>query len=245
MRNGSYGLYIPRATGGIVQRNLISGNGIGVYLAGAQDVTINANRIGTNMTGTTAIPNSGTAIWSYDAGTITITRNVIAHNAGAGVWITATNAGGNLLSENSIYNNGGLGIDLGTPGVTPNDPGDLDINGGNRLQNFAVLTQVRAAGASLIITGMLNSAANTPYRIEYFANAAAADCEGEQFLGFDTVTTDANGNAAISMTLTVTVAGDSNLSATATNLSTRDSSEFSACLPITYEGRIFLPMTLR
>ncbi|HTP09921.1 MAG TPA: CSLREA domain-containing protein, partial [Anaerolineae bacterium] len=45
---------------------------------------------------------------------------------------------GNTLSHNSLYNNGALGIDLGTDGVTANDAGDLDT-GPNNLQNFPVL----------------------------------------------------------------------------------------------------------
>lgn len=243
--NGTFGVHILQGNGSILQRNLISGNGIGIYLANTHGVTIADNRIGTNMTGTAAIPNNGAAIWSHDASNITITRNLIAHNAGAGVWITSSNATGNLLSENAIHDNGGLGIDLEAPGVTPNDPGDSDIDGGNRLQNFPVLGQVRASGSSVIISATLNSTANTQFRIEYFANAATADCEGAQFVGFDSVTTDANGDVAISTTLTAAVASDHNLSATATNLSTRDTSEFSACLPITYKGRVYLPLTRR
>ena len=34
--------------------------------------------------------------------------------------------GGNTMAENSIFANGGLGIDLEADGVIPNDPGDLD-----------------------------------------------------------------------------------------------------------------------
>ena len=49
----------------------------------------------------------------------------------------------NTFSNNLIYWNGGLGIDLAGDGVTPNDAGDVD-NGPNRLMNFPVLDSVKS-----------------------------------------------------------------------------------------------------
>lgn len=48
-------------------------------------------------------------------------QNVIQFNGGAGVEITSTTALQNEISGNRIYDNGGLGIDLGPSGVTTND----------------------------------------------------------------------------------------------------------------------------
>ena len=50
--------------------------------------------------------------------------NVIAFNGGPGIAIAAGLA--HRISSNSIHSNGGLGIDLGNNGVTPNDAGDGD-----------------------------------------------------------------------------------------------------------------------
>ena len=62
--------------------------------------------------------------------------NTIAFNGGAGIRVTGS---GNVsIGRNSIHSNTGLGIDLGSLGVTPNDvgpPHDTDV-GPNGLQNF-------------------------------------------------------------------------------------------------------------
>ena len=63
---------------------------------------------------------------------------------------------------NSIHLNDGLGIDLGTAGVTPNDgPGDAD-NGANGLQNFPVISSVAAERRQRPGGGSLKSAGSRP-----------------------------------------------------------------------------------
>ena len=67
-----------------------------------------------------------------------IIGNVISDNAADGVRIVGGVS--NEISQNSIENNGELGIDLGANGVTPPDGlGDPDT-GANNLQNQPVLT---------------------------------------------------------------------------------------------------------
>ena len=66
----------------------------------------------------------------------------------------------NLISQNSIYNNGKIGIDLHTgaenkwlgtvPYVTPNDPGDGD-GGANLGQNFPRLSLAQVNGAAWML----------------------------------------------------------------------------------------------
>ena len=59
---------------------------------------------------------------------------------------------GNGILTNSIYENAGLGIDLGPEGATPNDPADADV-GGNNLQNAPVITGLRVVGGDRTIPG--------------------------------------------------------------------------------------------
>src|SRR5262249_51997187 len=95
--------------------------------------------------------------------------NVISFNAQGGIRIDLSAGNGNAIQGNSIFSNGGLGIDLKLDGVTANDNCDGDT-GPNNLQNFPVLTSVVAGATNTTITGTLNSTANTPFRIEFFAS---------------------------------------------------------------------------
>ena len=56
------------------------------------------------------------------------------------------------------------------------------------------------------------------------------------FLGSTPVTTDGTGHATFSLTLPASVAVGTKLTATATRLSTGDTSEFSACVAVTSAG---------
>ncbi len=49
------------------------------------------------------------------------------------------------ITQNSIFDNSGIGIDLLGTGVTPNDVGDVDA-GPNGLQNFPIITSVEHSG---------------------------------------------------------------------------------------------------
>jgi hypothetical protein len=150
----------------------------------------------------------------------------------------------NRISGNSIHDNvaafgiDGLGIDLNasgneddaTDGITTNDAGDAD-DGGNRLQNFPVLTSVVSSGATTTITGTLNSAPGTTFSVEFFSNIScdpSGNGEGETYLGSTTVATDAGGNANFTATLPANI-GCKSVTATATDPS-GNTSEFSVCL---------------
>ena len=181
----------------------------------------------------------------------TIRKNIItgttgvAGGGGAGILVTSFDdplvvsppSTGDLITQNSIYGNFGLGIDLDArgpafsttyvgDGVTLNDGGDVDT-GGNGLQNFPVLFGAGTDGAgNVTVAGRLNSTANTTFRIEFFSTPAAdaaADGnpthgEGRYYLGFVDVTTDGSGNVAFSGTFARTVAVGDVVTATATNL---------------------------
>jgi uncharacterized repeat protein (TIGR01451 family) len=214
----------------------------------ANNNNIQGNYIGVDATGSNPLGNglfsegpetSGIRISSAN-GTI-IRGNIIANSLGSGVLIqpqpTFTppppNAVNNSIQSNSIYNNGGLGIDLGTTGVTPNDVGDADV-GANNLQNFPVITSALSRPTGTTISGTLNSAANSSYTIELFSNAAcdaSGNGEGETFVTRLAVTTDAAGNATFSTVVTPPLAAGRGLTATATDLS-GNTSEFSACVAV-------------
>jgi uncharacterized repeat protein (TIGR01451 family)/CSLREA domain-containing protein len=218
--------------------NVVSGNPIGfTFLNSGNGNTVQGNFIGTQINGTTPLPNTGDGI-NIDTtssnntigGTVANARNIIAFNGGRG--INALSGTGNGFLTNSIFSNTSLGIDLNGDGVTANDAGDPDT-GPNNLQNFPVLTSA-TPGAMTTIQGTLNSTASTAFRIEFFSNPtcdASGNGEGTTFLGFTNVTTNASGNATINVTLPVSVAAGNVIVATATDPA-NNTSEFSACVTV-------------
>ena len=167
-----------------------------------------------------------------------IRRNIVADNTGAGVLIRDPSAPyfSVEITENSIFGNTGLGIDLLAgagpgigDGVTPNDADDTD-GGPNELQNFPVLTGGSYNGTTLTVAGSLNSAPGT-YRIEFFASSAADPSgEGQRYLGSTTVNLAAPGTVAIAFAQAVALNAGESITATATNTGTGQTSEFSAAL---------------
>jgi uncharacterized repeat protein (TIGR01451 family)/CSLREA domain-containing protein len=203
-----------------ITNNTITNNGgPGIQLDGNSDAHIDNNTITGNATG----------ILINDASTAGINNNTIsANNSGIALAGTGT---GTFISDNLIFNNNTIGIDLGNDGVTLNDAGDIDT-GPDNLQNFPVITSVNSNGSNTNIQGTLNSMPNATFRIEFFSNTSCSPSgfgEGQTFLGFDSVTTDATGNAAFSATLAgIAVSNGSSVTSTATDAS-NNTSEFSKC----------------
>jgi hypothetical protein len=122
--------------------NVISGNGgdgILLYGENTHDNKIKGNYIGVAADGVTPLGNGGAGIRieddSYDnyiGGFQEGDGNIIAYNAGVsfdtGIVITGQDSDGNLISYNSIYDNTGLGIDLGDDGVTCDAASDVGPN---------------------------------------------------------------------------------------------------------------------
>ncbi len=131
----------------------------------------------------------------------------------------------NTIRSNSIWGNGGLGIELGNNGVTVNTPG-THTSGPNLLQNSPVLTApTAAAGDKQTVSGYLDSTPNTTFEIQIFANTASGYGQGQYYLGQTLVTTDSTGQATFSYTYTPQP-GAPFLSATATD-NNGNTSEFS------------------
>jgi CSLREA domain-containing protein len=241
-------------------RNLISGNTLAGVLIGGDSTgnKVRGNLIGTKADGAGALgngnadtqaPTGGLVINSSEnthgnvvGGTEAGTGNVIAFNDGGGVVITGvqSSAGGNAVLSNSVFSNPalnggtrGLGIDLGTDGVTPNDAGDAD-SGVNGLQNFPVLTSAATDAGSTLIQGTLDAAPSTEFRLEFFSNTACDGTghgEGQTFVGSKTVTTDTDGQASFNFTPASPLGAGQSVTATATDPA-NNTSEFSQCLAV-------------
>ncbi len=218
--------------------NVISNNGsdgIGFLDVYASGNLVQGNYIGTNAAGA-AMGNGGRGVYlqvsnNTIGGTTAAAGNVIAYNAGAGVAVGDyynSPTGVEILS-NSIYANGGLGIDLGDDGVTPNHPGG-PIPGPNNFQNYPVLFVAATYNGQTYIKGTLNSAADTSYTVQFFANVTPDPSgygQGQTYLGQATVTTDSSGNATFQVSFSTVVPAGQYISSTATD-PTGDTSEFSA-----------------
>ena len=226
--NGLSGVLINAASttvGGVASqdRNLISGNTFNglILIDNAAGAQITGNYIGTTVGGASPLPNGSDGInVSSLLAASQIAANIIAFNGRDGVRLIR---GTHLISGNSIFSNGALGIDLEADGVTANDAGDGDTGANNR-QNFPVL-----ATASGGVSGTLNSTANTTFTIQFFSNSvcdATGNGEGETLLGTVGVTTNAAGDATIS-----TFAAPAGAIVTAVAFdSSNNTSEFAACV---------------
>jgi hypothetical protein len=247
--NGSAGVTLAgsnNTVGGAApaDRNLISGNNFAGVTIGNTTSTgnhVEGNLIGTDDTGVAALGNTGAGVRILSAPGNAVggtTGNVIAFNAGPGILIGGNTAVRNALLGNSIHDNTGPGIDLNNDGVTPNDlPGALDADTGpNGHQNFPILASAVANGPSTVIVGRLDSAAATPYRVEFFASAscdASGNGEGTTFLGSQNVTTSAGGSADLFFGASADLAPVGRvITATATD-PVGSTSEFSPCLAVT------------
>lgn len=233
-------------------RNLISGNGDGIQIGpGATGNTVWGNYIGTQVNGTGSLPNSGVGIRINGAlhnliGGSTISQgNVIAFNGAEGIRVSHQNLAltiDNTISHNLIFGNDKLPVDLGSDGVTANDAGDADY-GDNNLQNYPdSMTAVRL-GASMMLTGKLQSQANNTYQLEFYRSQTCnvlGHGDAQTFVGTLNVTTAANGQ--VQFATLVNYAGSGFISATATDLSSGDTSEFSICTAIQAGSAVFLPI---
>ena len=205
------------------ERNLISGNtGAGISIQNASNNRIAGNSIGVGANGSTAIGNAQDGVVITNAANNAITNNLITTN-GRGVAIVGATSTGNSVLGNSIFGNGTIGIDLDRNGITPNST----PSSANNSQAFPLL--ISATGNT--VTGLLNSTPSTTYRLEFFSSATTD--QGQTFLGTVNVTTDAAGIVNFSAPVSAIPAGVQ-VSATATNLTTGSTSEFSAAPSITF-----------
>ena len=216
-------------------RNLISGNetwGVQVY---SNANTVQGNLVGTDKDGTGALGNSyaGARIGSSTnvfGGSDAASANVVAFNGQDGVVLFGNPVTGNRILRNSIFSNGGLGIDLigedeslTTDVRTANDNMDPDT-GPNTLQNKPVITSAKTSSSATTIQGKLNSTPNETFIIQLFANPSGSD-EGKRFIGEKYVTTGSDGKVSFTYSPAQKVHVGRAVTATATR---DDTSEFSS-----------------
>jgi hypothetical protein len=240
------------------QSNIIQGNFSGVGADGATPVKNLLHGIVLRSSNTfnsplgPAQPNEPGVSFNLIGGTAAGAGNLVEFNGTAGIAVFGNPVSasgqpniGNTIEGNSFFQNGRnnpstlLGIDLtnqfkfpADDGLTPNDSqGHGAPNDPNNFQNFPVLTSATPVNGGTTVTGTLKSTPNSTFRIEFFASNAGGIAEGQQFLGFVNVTTDANGNAGFSTTVNVPVANGRIVTATATD-GIGNTSEFSAGLMV-------------
>jgi len=225
------------------QGNFILGNFIGTDATGKTSIPNGGNGVDLISSATNNIiggsaPGSGNLIANnagdgvlIDPGTTAGTgsgnntvANIIQSNVGAGVRINTGN--GNRISQNSIFGNGDLGINLQNAGANLNTNCNSSNSGANNLQNAPSLTvgsgtayitatatdpngntsefsnavKESLTGSVVDLLGNFNSTPSTTYTIEFFSSTAADPSgygEGQTYLTSTTVTTGTNCAIAI------------------------------------------------
>ena len=106
--------------------------------------TLKGNYIGTDVSGDMALPNSVGIVIGDGAqqnvigGATAAERNTISGNASHGIQVTDSNTVSNTITQNSIYSNTGLGI-------------DLDAGGNRQLQSPLIMSATLSAG--IVVSG--------------------------------------------------------------------------------------------
>lgn len=218
----------------VIDGNVISGHkdfGIFVFLD-ATRTEIKNNRIGISPFGDSSFGNQVRAI-ELQSDDNFIHNNRIGHNVKGGIRVKSGQ--GNRFSQNEIFENGTLGINLGTDAFSPNDNGDGD-GGANGLQNFPTIGSALFNGGSLNISGNLNSRPNARFTVELFYSPQCGNGfgnpvgEGKLYLGAVAVTTDGAGNGGFSLPVGQSLSAGV-VTGTATD-SSGNTSEFSYCKQI-------------
>ncbi len=245
--SGATGLRIGGA--GANEGNVVSGNaGAGITLDNVTVGTqVRGNLIGVAADGATPAPNGWIGVNIMTGATATTIggrgpgeANTIAHNGDDGVRALMSVELPEIIG-NRIYENGGLGIDIGLNGVNPPDAGDLDGH-----PNQPTLLAARSSGGTTTVDIAFDRAAGD-YIIDYYANPGGADPsgygEGAQLIATAPVTTAGTGPVVLQhvlpgVGLTIT--------ATATSVATAETSEFSnAIVGVPATSGTLLDSTLR
>ena len=218
--------------------NRVAGNFVGTDKNGAADLgngyegvritSASNNTVGGTTAARNVISHNGNGVVIENAGATgnRVMQNVVSANDEVGVAVYNGGATGNRILSNSIFANFGLGIDLFDDGPTANDPGDKDT-GANGLQNKPVLSSAKkSAAGTTTVRGTLNSTPGKTFTVQFFSNPKGTN-EGKTLLGSKSVSTNGTGNVSFPFSTQKAIRLGQNITATATNASTGDTSEFS------------------
>lgn len=204
-----------------VEGNVISANEEGVTVWASSRITIRNNVIGMDATLKRTLGNGQFGVRLFGSRQSMITNNIIAGHTFAAVTMENAFSNGNEVRRNSMDRNG-YGIDLGNDGPTANDVADLD-SGANDLQNHPTLRNILGT-----LFGDLDSTPNSGFDIDIYETDSRRAAQGTRYLTTISVKTSAAGLASFSLVLP-RHAGKY-ITATATDLTTRNTSEF--CDPV-------------
>lgn len=174
--NGWGGVQIGQSasTNSIVGNTIVGFTGVGVaiYDSGTVGNTVYQNTIGTNLA--LAKLNSGWAgvgIWGGACKNIIGDKGIgnLISGSQIGIVVNDSTSTGNTFRDNRLLLNTNQAIDLGSNGVTANDPLDADT-GPNNLQNFPTISVGSAAGGNSQVTITLKSAANKSYAVDLYSS---------------------------------------------------------------------------
>jgi hypothetical protein len=204
--------------------DVISGNeGDGVVVLGSHDHLV-GNLIGTDAAGTGPRPNEGAGVRVGSSATGTLIGgigpegpgNTIAFNVGPGV-VVEDGATETRILSNSIFENGGRGIELPRGGPAPAAP---------------VLSGFSASAAETRVGGSLRGEPGAAYALQFFASESCEPSgQGQSLLGTVAVVAGGDGRAEFeAVGLAPLPARAKFISATATGGAGHSTSEFSACL---------------
>ncbi len=211
--NGQDGIEIFQATNNVIggtltgSRNVISANaryGVSLFQSATGNL-IEGNSIGINLAGSGALGNHGgvyldTNITSSDntiGGVTAGAANTIAFNTADGVQVNSGTD--DPIRGNSIYSNGGLGIELGSTSLPSQNILGGSNSGPNLDENYPVLDSVAyTSGSGTTIVGDVNTKPNTTVFVDFYSNPGAvlpAYGQGQVYLGATMVTTGVDGGA--------------------------------------------------
>ncbi len=186
--NHSGGITLDNSSNSDLTDNEVRQNtGVGVTISGMASTnnSLRGNTISNNTSHGVEIVDG--ARLNTVGGPLSGAGNTISFNGGAGVALDATAGHCNNIDPNTIFGNGGGGIDLNLDQNTPNDPGDAD-EGPNRMQNYPEFASVLITQTgNLVLQFKVDSApANSNYGVdgiyvEFFK--AEASLQGETFIG--------------------------------------------------------------
>jgi len=199
--------------------NLIGFNadGIALFDSETSDNIISGNYIGTNTSGTLDLGNDFFGVQCLGSQNVIGPNNRIANHPADGIWVAGADAVGNIITQNSIFTNFNLGI-------------NLEAGGNNELPAPVI---VSVSDWPLRVSGSACSGCT----VEIFSNSQN-DNEGEVYLGSGTATTGGV------FDIPVPSVPYAYLTATATD-EVDGTSEFSTIFTTTVVRTISLPLVLR